>query len=736
MNSESLLLESALVTFFAEAKDMLQQMEDALLSLENDPDDSETINALFRAVHTIKGSAGLFDLEHVVAFTHQVESVIGRVRARELAIDALLSDVLLKSVDVIASLLNQAEDKNSDTGSPHQPGIDASAEMSTLAAYLDHGGSHGGTFQALSKPRQEPADKAQMGVWHISLRFGADAFRNGFDPVSTIQYLRTIGDFVTIVTIDDRLPEFTLFDPETCYLGFELRLVTAASRAEIEAAFEFVHEDCTIRLFAPTSTESDFVSLIQALPEEIRLGEILVDCGAVSKQTIERALQTQQELKKSGIGEQNSTIGEILIARNHVAPDVINAALEKQSRIRGSKKTEDTSHFVRVPADKLDTLINLVGEMVICGASASLQAQNLRNANLIETTQHMSSLVEEIRNGALSLRMVQISETFGRFRRVVRDIAGELGKKINLEIDGAETELDKSVVEKISDPLMHLVRNALDHGIEMPEQRIAAGKSATATVRLSAHHNSAHIVIRVSDDGKGIDGEKVLMKAKERGLVQAGRMLTEQEKLELIFAPGFSTAEAVTNLSGRGVGMDVVKKNIEALRGKVILKSVAGQGTTIEIRLPLTLAIIDGFLVKVGNSFYVVPQHEVVECIAADDDKLSGVGDWAGNLDLRAEVLPFLYLRKIFGIQDELSERRSIVVVKSGDISAGLVVDQLLGEYQTVIKPLGKLFKHLRGISGSTVLGSGEVALILDVPALVQLATEHETQRAEKFAHA
>jgi len=726
MSTDIGLYDEALSTFFAEAKDMLRQMEDALLSLEDDPCDSETINALFRAVHTIKGSAGLFDLDQVVAFTHQVESVLDRVRAGNLGMDAALGDVLLKSADVIALMLNQLENKNEDAHLPAQLDTDSAALAVKLAGYLAD------DVKALPSQLDDIPVKAKMGTWHISLRFGANAFRNGFDPVSTIHYLRTIGEITAIVTIDDNLPDLNspgsdAYDPETCYLGFEIRLFTSAPQSGIDAAFEYVRDDCTVRLFPPSGPEIDFVALIHELPEEPRLGDILVECGAVSRQTVERALLEQLELSHTAGGEQKLAIGELLVAHNNVTPEVVDAALIKQAKIRDNG-VDGTVRFVRVPADKLDNLINLVGEMVICGASAGLQAQQLQDPILIETTQQMSRLVEEIRNGSLSLRMVHIGETFGRYRRVVRDIAGELGKQVELEIEGAETELDKSVVEKIGDPLMHLVRNALDHGIELPEQRIAAGKSAVATVRLSAHHDSGHIVIRVTDDGRGIDGDKLVVKARERGLVQANHLLNEQEKLDLIFTPGFSTAEVVTNLSGRGVGMDVVRKNIEALRGSILLKSTIGAGTTIEIRLPLTLAIIDGFLVKVGRNTYVIPLQAIAECIDANDDNMHSHSGLAGNLDLRGDVLPFLELRKIFSVKGEKPKRRSIVVVKNGEAPAGLVVDQLLGEYQTVIKPLGKLFRNLRGISGSTVLGSGEVALILDVPALVKLAMERELQ--------
>ena len=718
MSTDEGMYAEALTLFFDEAREMVQQIEEALLALEQEAANPDIINGLFRAAHTIKGSAGIFSLDRVVHFTHQVESVLERVRNDELKIDGKLSELLFRSCDMMAVLLAEAEHRIDEPEARAQLDHDGAVLADQLGAYLLPAAG------AVAAPvgASGNADAAlEEGIWHISLRFGEHAFRNGFDPLAVIQYLKTLGEIVALVTIDDGLPGWALFDPESCHLGFEIDLRSPATRADIDGAFEFVQDDCTVRIIAPGRSMPDFVALIHALPQERRLGDILVDCGAVTRQALDEALQLQE----SGIAR---PLGEILIAQHQVAPEVVDAALGRQSKSR-DVRSED-ARFVRVPADKLDELINLVGELVICGSSASLQALNLNDADLIGTTQQMSGLVEEIRNGALSLRMVQIGETFARYRRVVRDVSGELDKQVQLEIEGAETELDKSVVEKIGDPLMHLVRNALDHGIEMPAVRLAAGKPAAGTIRLSAQHESGNILIRVSDDGRGLDGEKLLAKALQRGLVAPGQVLTEADKLNLIFAPGFSTADTVTNLSGRGVGMDVVRKNIEALRGSVSLHSVTGQGTLIEIRLPLTLAIIDGFLVRIGDSSFVIPLNAVVECIDADESRLQLNHGASGRIELRGGVLPLLDLRAVFSVAGTRSGKRSIVVVQSESGRSGLLVDHLLGEYQTVIKPLGKLFQNLRGISGSTVLGSGEVALILDVGALVKLAS---TQKKEEL---
>jgi two-component system chemotaxis sensor kinase CheA len=374
------------------------------------------------------------------------------------------------------------------------------------------------------------------------------------------------------------------------------------------------------------------------------------------------------------------------------------------------------SRSIRVDADKLDQLINLVGELIIAGASVNLIARRARIVELQESTSKLSMLVEEVRDSALQLRMVKIGATFNRFQRVVHDVSRELGKSVALHIAGEDTELDKTVVEKIGDPLMHLVRNSLDHGIESAEVRAKCGKPAQGTLTLNAFHDSGSIVIMVQDDGGGLKRERILAKATERGLVESGHHLTDAEVYALIFEPGFSTAEKVTNLSGRGVGLDVVKRNITALRGTVGLSSVEGQGTTVTVRLPLTLAIIDGFLVQVGKAVFAIPLDMIEECIAFTAEP------GHDYTNLRGQVLPFIRLRELFAIRAEAPRSENIVVLKHGDQTAGLVVDKLLGEFQTVIKPLGDMFNQVQCISGSTILGSGDVALILDVPALVRQA--------------
>jgi two-component system chemotaxis sensor kinase CheA len=722
----SINLDQALQTFIAEARELLQDMEASLLRLESEPGDSDTLGAIFRAAHTIKGSAGLFGLEPVVGFTHIVEDVLDRVRDGAVVISSELVALLLECGDHMQELVNVVAAQGGQLDAPAQ--ARESGLRQRLQAYqgssLESPATPVAPFNADNLTQVCGAAGVASDLWHISLRFGQEVLRNGMDPLSFLRYLNSQGEIVRITTLADGMPEAKAMDAEACYLGFEIDYQTTADKAAIAEAFDFVRDDCLIHILPPHSKLAEYIELIERLPEDsIRLGELLVGSGALTPQELEKALHEQRATT-----EPNSLatpLGEILVEQRSVEPALVQAALSKQSQIQAHKSKE--SRFVRVDADKLDELINLVGELVIAGAGASLLAQRCQDDALQEATSVVSGLVEDIRDSALRLRMVPIGETFNRFQRVVRDVSLELGKDIDLQISGADTELDKTVVEKIGDPLMHLLRNAMDHGIESPEVRLAAGKPVKGRLSLNAYHDSGSIVIEIADDGAGLDRERILQKALERGLLAPTATPSDQDIYNLIFEPGFSTAAAVTSLSGRGVGMDVVKRNITALRGSVDLDSQAGQGTRVRIRLPLTLAIIDGFLVGVGQASYVVPLDMVQECLELTEEDRQATRE-RNYLNLRGTVLPLVYLREQFNAGGRSGRRENVVVVRCGGQKAGLVVDELQGEFQTVIKPLGKLFSGLRGISGSTILGSGAVALILDVPTLVQQILQQEPQ--------
>ena len=665
-------LEEAIQSFAHECAELLDAMESALLRLEHDPTDEGLINEVFRAAHTIKGSAGLFAFEGVVHFCHHVETVLDQVRAGDIAIDARSTALLLECGDHMRRLVRAA------TGGEAEPDPGNGARLLARLNELSPRPSAGPRPAARSGARDEvePLEPAPVMLWDIHLGFGRDVLRNGMEPIAFLRYLERLGRIDHVETCADALPSAEQVDPESCYLSFDVRFESAAEQAEIERVFEFVRDDCDLRVTpAPSS-------------------------AAPSRPVAEYTAPAP--------------------APSAVAPAEARAAAtgrsdEEPSRVVDGRPRE--GRLIRVDADKLDQLIDLVGELVIAGAGSRLHAERSGLSALVESTTSVSRLVEEVRNAALGLRMVQIGGTFQRFHRVVRDVSHELGKDIELVIKGAETELDKSVVEKLGDPLLHLVRNAIDHGIESVEARRLAGKDARGRLTLNGYHDSGSVVVEVSDDGGGLRREKIREKALERGLITADQALTDREIFALIFEAGFSTADKISNLSGRGVGMDVVRQGIEALRGTVELASEPTRGTTVRIRLPLTLAIIDGFLVRSGPVHYVIPLESVVECLGfSEADHVSARE--RGFVSVRGRILPIVRLSQLFALPGG-GGRENVVVVKAGGQAVGLVVDELLGELQTVIKPLGKLFSRVRGISGTALLGSGEVALILDVNVLV-----------------
>jgi two-component system chemotaxis sensor kinase CheA len=711
-------LDDALETFILECRELLEDMETALLAVEQAEEKDELVNAIFRAAHTIKGSSGLFSLDHVVAFTHVVESVLDRVRAGKLKIADKLVVLLLACCDHIGALVDGiAEGETHGSAELLQQGEPLVLQLRT---YLDAPQAAGVPSTALGSEadntRRIDGNSVNADHWHISVRFGADVLRNGMDPLSFIRYLGTIGTISGIATLPDAIPAADKMDPEACYLGFEIAFQSKVDKAAIERVFEFVRDDCRLLILPPNSLISEYVSLLQQHQGEAsRLGDMLVKCGTLTSQELDTALNAQSDTP-------SKPIGTILVEQGSVQPEVVEAALTKQKQIKDIGAAESRS--VRVDADKLDQLINLVGELIIAGANVNMIAHKARITDLQESASKLSMLVEEVRDSALQLRMVKIGATFSRFQRVVHDVSRDLGKDVTLVIAGEDTELDKTVVEKIGDPLMHLVRNSMDHGIESADVRAARGKPAQGTLKLNAFHDSGAIVITVQDDGGGLKRDRILAKAIERGLVEAGHHMTDSEVYGLIFEPGFSTAEKVTNLSGRGVGLDVVKRNITALRGTVSLASEEGVGTTVTVRLPLTLAIIDGFLVEVGKRVFAIPLDMIEECVAytAEPDH-----DYT---NLRGQVLPFIRLRELFGITGAPTKSENIVVLKYAGQKAGLVVDTLLGEFQTVIKPLGSMFNQVACISGSTILGSGDVALILDVPQLIKRSVHSQSKTA------
>ncbi|GCL62855.1 chemotaxis protein CheA [Pseudaquabacterium pictum] len=689
MDMDLQFVAEALPAFLSEAREQITAIEQLLLQLEDAPEDRELLDALFRCAHTVKGSAGIFGLDAVVDFTHHVESLLDRLRDGQLLLTPVLSTLLLRCNDQIRALVDAAT--QADGG--NDP--DGEAARQALVQQLQAAGAGPAAAPAPAPVAAAPAAPSG-GCWQIGASFGAETFRNGMDPLTILRYVAGLGAVSQVQCDTAAVPTLEALDPECCHLDLRFALDTPAPASDIEAAFSFVRDDCQLQLQPPAPAPTPVhdsappeAAAVDIAPLASRLGELLVQDGAATA-------------------------------------DAVQAALQKQARQRGAgtPAPADDNRFIRVQADRLDAVINLLGELVIAGAGAQLLARQTKQRNLIEANTQIGRLIEEIRNGTLKLRMVPIGETFSRFRRVVRDTAAELGKDVALEIVGGDTELDKSVVERIADPLMHLVRNGLDHGLEPPAERTAAGKPAQGRLVLSACHEAGGILIRIQDDGRGIHRERVLARAWDRGIVERGVTPPDDAILQLIFEPGFSTAEKVTNLSGRGVGMDVVRRNIEALRGTVTVRSTEGAGSTIDIRLPLTLAIIDGFLIGVGSTKFIFPLDAVVEVIEQRSAALQPDSRGRACVELRGRVLPVVDLRSLYQLDGTPPPRVSVVVIQSQGRAFGVVVDALLGQHQTVIKPLSPMFRSLRGISGSSILGSGEVALIFDAASLSQLAAQ------------
>jgi len=728
-------LDAALQTFYVEAQEHLESMESVLLQIDEGECNDDMLNDIFRSAHTIKGSAGIFGLDHIVSFTHVVENVLDRARDNEITLDHDLINILFKCRDHMESLVSFSLDDFQDETELQQTGKSLLIALSPWTNEDLNSRETEEDSTELTQPLtniQEAIDDKKC--WHISLRLSNDCLRNGMDPLSFIKFLASLGEIKHIECLTDNFPDLADFDPENLYLAYEIALQSNADLATIENTFMFVQDDSDIVILPPDTKIDDYINLIENLPEsKERLGEILVRCGALTQNSLEQSLTQQNQTRQNSEHEDKQLLGEVLTQQSTVPEKVVNAALNKQKQ---SQNAASESKQIRVDSDRLDNLINLIGELVINQQRIDLLAKKSGDPSLVEAVDDFEDFTEQIRDAALSLRMVPIGGTFQKFKRLVRDTAQELGKDIELIIEGADTELDRLMVEKLADPLTHIVRNAMDHGLESIEQRQAAGKPTKGQLKLAAYHDAGHIILAISDDGNGIDKERVREKAIDKGIINTETVMTDNELFHLIFHPGFSTAQEITNLSGRGVGMDVVKRNVEALQGNIEISSETGQGSTFKIRLPLTLAIIDGFHVESHNTHFIIPQATIIECIDLDAHI-----DIEGRhcINLRGDMIPYLNMEEIFNLtpsmkqetnrDKENSKRHSteLVIVQFGGEMAGIAVDKLNGEIQTVVKPLGPIFKALKGIGGSSLLGNGDIAFILDVPQLIELAIGDET---------
>jgi len=709
------MIDKFKATFLEEAAELLSQLEDTLLELEASPSDAELINKAFRAMHTVKGSSAMFGFESVSHFTHEVENMLDRCRNGEIRVDRDFIGLTLKARDHIRRLLEfeLPPPEVVDEGKPILESI--FSRLGDVAATVL--GAVESLVTAPPSPPPSPASSPapverarESGTWRIAFKPAADIFKDGTKVLNLLEELGDMGE-ATIYPHLAEVPSLLEIDPERCYCAWDIVLTTDKDRNAIRDVFIFV-EDRAVVGVEPVATPSGPPG------EAKRLGEIIVERGLVDRSTLGKVLGSRKK------------IGEALIESQLVSKSEIESALLEQDHLKKLQERKEASGAsIRVPSEKLDSLVDLVGELVTLQARLSQTALGQEDGILGSISEQFERLISQLRDNTMSIRMLPIGSTFNKFRRVVRDLSIELGKEAELVTEGAETELDKTVIERLGDPLVHIIRNSLDHGIELPDQRAAIGKPRAGTIRLAARHSGAYVLIQVSDDGNGLDLEAIRRKGQDRGLIAAGQELSDTELFQLIFAPGFSTAKAITTVSGRGVGMDVVKREIDALGGSVQLDSKSGRGTLVTLKLPLTLAIIEGLLVQIGGEFYVIPLSSVDGCIEISRDELAKLGE-RRILSYRQELVPFAPLRGWFASEGEEPAISQIVIVQAMDTKVGFVVDQVVGDYQTVIKPLGRMFRDVEGLSGATILGDGTVALILDINRLALAVQKEGRERA------
>jgi two-component system chemotaxis sensor kinase CheA len=659
-------------SFREEAREILVDLESALLELNEKREDCEVVSRVFRGLHTLKGSGAMFGFEELAAFTHDLESAFDAVRNGRLEVSGELVDLTLASLDQIKSML----DRN---GVVDPAVISGRSRLLTEIRHLTGiGPSTAPVLKSAGEPISKSGKNEPRQEWRVTFAPGPDLLMNGTNPLLLLGELRQLGGLSVRASMA-AVPPFAELEPERCYVSWEMVLSTCAGADAIRDVFIFVEDSCGL--------------------------------------TIESMTDAPMALEENAAGAETGQ------------KSAIGAGRFSNPGGRRAEETQGQVTTLRVPAAKLDQFVDLVGELVTVQARLSELAARRDDADVASVAEEVERLAAALRENSMNIRMVPIRATFEKFRRLVHDLARDLAKNVELTTEGAETELDKTVIEQLGDPLMHLIRNSMDHGIEPPEMRLAQGKPPSATIHLSARHAGASVLVEVSDDGGGIDAAAVLARAVDRGLVSADADLSGAEILALIFQPGFSTAVKVTEVSGRGVGMDVVRKRVESLRGTIDVASKRGQGTTVTLRLPLTLAIIDGLLVRIEDSMFVLPLADTLECIELKREEIERANG-KHVVVVRGEIIPYIRLREYFRMPGKCPELEQIMVVETESGRYGFVVDEVLGDCQTVIKSLSRFYRNVQVISGATILGNGSVALILDPERLAQDAVRAEKSNA------
>lgn len=689
--------------FREEAVELLEELETSLLELENNPDDMQIVSRVFRAMHTIKGSGSMFGFDDIAAFTHHVETALDKVREGLVPVSSELIDLTLASRDHISAMLDMALGQGE---ADEEEGRRIINQLQNILGAGEELPQDSGVDAPPTVTIAEDGTEDSLGPethYRIQLRPSAAFFEAGSTVEQLIADLEKLGN-CTVFVHGDR-------DQEISAGQWEFLLTSNQGLDAIEDVLIFVRPSCEVEVSVLATEEGE------EFQDYKRLGEILVDRGDISAADLFQVLEKQRP------------IGELLVAEKLVAPSQVKAALVEQKMVNSGQgvKAAKAVDSIRVAADKLDHLINLVGELVVTQAQLTeISSRSAANAEIVEPVEEVERLTGELRDCVLNIRMLPIGTTFSRFKRLVRDLSAELGKEVTLVTSGADTELDKNVIDQLGEPLVHLIRNSMDHGLESPEQREEAGKARQGTIHLKASHAGANVVISVTDDGRGLDRDALYQKAVAKGIFRAEDEVSDADIFNTIFLPGLSTAAAVTSVSGRGVGMDVVKSTVDGLKGNVcVAHSEPGQGTTLSITLPLTLAIIDGLLVVVGDTHFVLPLSQVEECVELRQEDIAHQHE-RRVLPVREKLVPYVRLRDFFAIPGARPDLEQMVIVVINGERFGLVLDDVVGEHQTVLKSLGWLYQNAIGLSGSTILGNGEVALILDVPDVMGRAQQEE----------
>ncbi|HMK44854.1 MAG TPA: chemotaxis protein CheA [Dissulfurispiraceae bacterium] len=696
--------------FLEEAAELLNELEQALMELEGNPGDTDLVGRIFRAMHTIKGSGAMFGFDKVAEFTHEIETAFDLVRNGKVSVSKELIDITLAARDQIRLMLDENGSEQSDGDNGRREVL--SSLRTLMNSVPASKGADAPPVQANSEEKRVVPELHEEESFRIRFRPPHDIFMRGIDPLSLIREVTALGTS-TVVARTERIGWLDEMDPEHCHLSWDIILTTQKGINAVKDIFIFIEEDSalSIETIDPPSEDGGFR----------KLGEILIERGDLSNEQLQEILQS------------NKKIGEKLVDSGLVSGDSVASALAEQEHIRSlqeKKSAKESAATIRVASEKLDLLVNLIGELVTVQAHLSQTVSERHDPALVCIAEEVERLTAELRDNTMNIRMMPIGTTFSKFKRLVRDLSAELGKEIDLLTEGAETELDKTVIEKLGDPLVHIIRNSIDHGIERPDARTASGKNRRGCITLSAGHAGAHVVIRIADDGAGLNKKAIRAKGSERGLIASDAELSDEEIYALILQPGFSTAKTLTNISGRGVGMDVVKQAVDALRGTINIASRAGTGTVMTLTLPLTLAIIDGLLVSIAGDYFIFPLSAVEECVElTDDDRAESHGRHLVNI--RGSLTPYIDLREQFGVCEERPPIQQVVVSRIERMRMGFVVDSVIGQHQTVIKSLGAIHKNIMGLSGATILGDGTVALILDLQRIIEAEEASESAMIE-----